>query len=291
MTTPKSARSFLIGEVEALEPFDFVVVAPAGSPLHVVEVTCKEDGGLEMRIPGRPRLVPALDTRVCGALRERDFISEDPTDPTKPWVQDIADPEAAVLLMEQLRVEVFGDKSDVPLDVAHGSHKAEHDSMQKLSIARTRIEAIVTDVLGTPAQNDKDGDYVLPIGEIHLTVAPRVTPEGQVVVRVFAITNVGINVAPELGLLLARLNFGMMFGRFALDAEHKSIWVDETLLGEEFREEELRFAINTIATTADEWDDRLKQMFGGATYQEILAGRSAEPVPSSKPGEGIGMYL
>ena len=117
-------------------------------------------------------------------------------------------------------------------------------------------------------------------------VAPRAAPNGQVVVRVFAISNVGVDVTPELGLFLARLNFGLMFGRFALDAEHRSIWFDETLLGEQFRDEELRFAVGMVASTADEWDDRLKQMFSGVTYQEVLAGRSAEATPPVKPGQG-----
>ena len=113
----------------------------------------------------------------------------------------------------------------------------------------------------------------------------------MIVIRIFAITNVAVNVTPELGLILARLNFGLMFGRFALDAEHRSIWFDESLLGDQIREQELTFAIRMVASTANDWDDRLKQMFGGATYQEVLAGRTAEAPPPAKPGEGVGMYL
>jgi hypothetical protein len=41
-----------------------------------------------------------------------------------------------------------------------------------------------------------------------------------------------------------------------------------------------------VATTADEWDDRLKQMFGGATYQEVLEGRTNHQPPHLKPGSG-----
>ena len=122
-------------------------------------------------------------------------------------------------------------------------------------------------------------------------VAPRAAPDGTVVIRIFAITIVGMEVTAELGLFLARLNFGLLFGRFALDAIHRSIWFDETLLGEQFRREELEYAIRMVAATADEWDDRLKQMFGGARYQEVLAGRTAESSPPTKPGEGVGMYL
>ncbi len=291
MTDPAAARLFLLSEVDALEPFGFVAVVPGGRPLHMVEITRREDGGLQVRVPGRPPIVPSLDVEVRQALRERDFDCEDPADPTKPWFLGVPDREAAVDLLQSLLVEVFEEKPDETLDVGHGSHKTEHETRQKLAVARTRIESIVAEVLGHRAEQDNDGDYVLPIGEVHVMVAPRAAPDGQIMVRVFAITNVGVSVTPELGLILARLNFGLMFGRFALDVEHRAIWFDETLLGEGFREEELRFAIRMVASTADGWDDRLKQMFGGATYHEVLAGRTAEALPPTKPGEGVGLYL
>jgi hypothetical protein len=291
MTDPAAARAFLVAEVEALEPFDFVAVVPSGHPLPIAEVIRGEDGGLEVRVPGRPRPLPDLELPVRSGLRERGLASEDPADSTKPWTKSVADAETAVGLLRDVLVEVFGQKPDAALDIGHGSYRLEHESKQKLSIARMRIEGIVTEILGQPPEQDSDGDYVLPIGEVHVMVAPRAVPSGQIVIRVFAITNVGVNVTPELGLSLARLNFGLMFGRFALDAENHSIWFDESLLGEQFRDEELQFAVRVVATTADEWDDRFKQMFGGVTYQEILAGRTAEPAPPTKPGGGVGLYL
>jgi len=291
VTDPAITRAFLAAEVESLELFDFVAVIPAGRPMRVVEVTRREDGNLEVRVPGRPRSIPALEESIQNALRQRGFVSEDPADPTEAWVEVVAADEGAVTILQELLVDVFGEKPEVSLDIAHGSHRLEHEGKKNLSLARVRIEGIVTDVLGNAPEQDADGDYILPIGEVHITVAPRAAPDGQVVIRIFAITNVGVTVAPELGLFLARLNFGLMFGRFALDAEHSSIWFDESLLGGEFREEELRFAIRVVASTADEWDDRLKQMFGGVTYQEALAGRTDESLPPIKPGEGVGMYL
>jgi hypothetical protein len=291
MTDPVAVRSFLLSEVEALEPFGFVTVVPSGRPLHIAEVTQREDGGLDVRVPGRPRSVPELEPSVRSTLRERGFASDDPADPTKPWARAAEDAEDAVGLLQKTLVEVFGEKPDATLDVGHGSHQTEHEARKKLELARTRIESIVTEILGRCPEQDKDGDYVLPIDEVHVTVAPRATPDAQVVIRVFAITNIGVAVTPELGLFLARLNFGLMFGRFALDTEHQSIWFDETLLGEQFREEELNFAISMVARTADDWDDRLKQMFGGATYQEALADRTAETPPPTKPGESVGQYL
>ncbi len=291
MTDPTAARAFLVAEVEALEPFDFVAVVPTGQPLHAVEATRAEDGRIDVRVPGRPPAVPPLEGEVRRGLLERGFASDDPSDPTQPWACTVAEPDAAVALLLAVLVEVFGEKPTATLDVAHGSHQAAHEARKNLARARTRIETIVADILGRPPEQDADGDYVVPIDDVQLMVAPRAAPDGRVFVRVFVVTNVGVNVTPELGLILARLNFGLMFGRFALDVEHRSVWFDDTLLGAEFREEELRFAIHMVARTADDWDDRLKQMFGGATYQEVVAGQANGVASPTKPGEGVGLYL
>ena len=40
--------------------------------------------------------------------------------------------------------------------------------------------------------------------------------------------------------------------------------------------------IQVVASTADQWDDRLKQMFGGATHQE----NALRSTPTTKPGAG-----
>lgn len=285
MTHPDTVRAFLQGEIEALTPFDFVAVGPAGHPLSALEITRREDGGLEVRVPGRPRVLPELPVRVRSALRDRGFASEDASDPTRPWVQPADGAEEAVALVHRVLTEVF-EAPGASLDVAHGSHKGEHEARQRLAVVRERIEKVVTAIVGHAPERDDDGDYVLPVNDVHVVVAPRVMPGAPVAVRVFAITNVGVTVAPELGLFLARLNFGLMFGRFALDAEHRSIWFDETLLGDQFSDEELRFAVQVVATTADEWDDRLKQMFGGATHQEVLVGKVRQETPMTKPGEG-----
>lgn len=291
MTDPAVVRAFLVSEVEALEPFAFVAATPISDPLHTVEVTRREDASLEVLVPGRPPVLPELPIEIRSALRERGFKSEDAADRSKPWSRSAPDGAAAVQLLQALLVEVFLEKPDATLDLVHGSHKIEFEARKKLALARTRIEAIATDILGRRAEQDSDGDYVLPVEDVHVVLAPRATLEGQVVVRVFTICNVGVNATPELGLFLARLNFGLMFGRFALDVEHRSIWFDETLLGEQFREEELRFAIRMVASTADAWDDRLKQLFGGATNQEMRAGRTSESAPKAKPGQGVGQYL
>jgi hypothetical protein len=286
MADPATTSAYLQAEVEGLEPFAFVLAGPAGNPLQVVEVTRQEDGRLSVRVPGRPSMLPPLQLTERSALHERGFASEDPADPTKPWVHAVGDAAEAVTLVRRVLTEVFSAKPDVALDVVHGSHKAEHEARKRLAEVRERVEKALVAMLNRRPEQDEDGDYLIPMGDVRVVVAPRVAPGGPVVVRVFAITNVGVPVSPELGLLLARLNFGLMFGRFALDAEHHAIWFDETLLGDHVEVDDLRFTIHAVAATADQWDDRLKQMFGGATYQDVLKGQAGQVTPPTKPGQG-----
>jgi hypothetical protein len=286
VSDPSTIRAFLQSEVEALEPFDFVVARPVEDPLHAIEIVRAEAGGLEVHVPGRPPVLPELPVPVRSALRDRGFASEDPANPMIAWVHPAADAEAATELALRVLREVFGEKPGASLDFVHGSHRAEHEAELKLGEVRKHVERVLREMVGGAVERDPDGDYVLALGDVHVTVAPRAAPGGPAVVRVFAVTNVGVQVTPELGLFLARLNFGLMFGRFALDTDHHSIWFDETLLGEHFGEGELRFMIEMVARTADAWDDRLKQMFGGFTYQEFLKEHRGEPAPPTKPGMG-----
>jgi hypothetical protein len=284
-------NAYLRGEVDRLEPFAFVAMSPAGRPLHMVEATRREDQGLEVRVPGRPPSAPELPASVRAVLLERGFASEDPADPKIPWVREAPDSDTVVEILWSLLDEVFEEKPDIAVDVLHGSHKAEHDARLKLTEVRERVERVIGKMLDGGVEQDADGDYLLAIGDVQVVVAPRALPGGPALVRVFAVTNVGVVVTPELGLFLARLNFGLTFGRFALDAEHNAIWFDETLLGDPLNEEALRFTIDVVARTADEWDDRLKQMFGGAKHQEVLKERGRREEPPSKPGQGSGLYL
>jgi hypothetical protein len=68
------------------------------------------------------------------------------------------------------------------------------------------------------------------------------------------------------------------------------VWFDETLLGDACTDDELRFIVEMVATTAGEWDDKIAQMFGGTIRDPLAAQAAAEPELASKPGEAAG-YL
>ena len=292
MSRIDALRSYLKTEIESLEPLDFIALIPSGSPLHILEIGKTESGKLQIAVPGRPQNAPEIPLEMRNALRERGFKAEAPDDQTEPWIQAMESAEACIDLASALHRELFAEDPDNTLDILHGSHKDAHEAELKLNQVRERVGGILKQIYEDTPEQDSDGDFKLPIQDVQVTVAPRALPNGPVIVRIFAVTNVRVAPVPELGLFLARLNFSMMFGRFSLDTEHNAIWFDETLLGEHFSTEELRFAVSVVARTADEWDDRLKQMFGGMTYQEMLKVQGNGDAPPVKPGAGPpGFYL
>jgi hypothetical protein len=76
-----------------------------------------------------------------------------------------------------------------------------------------------------------------------------------------------------------------MFGRFSLDADHQSIWLDETLLGDHVTDEELRFTVEMVAGTANEWDQKIAATFGGRVRDADQEGPPQAETPT-KPGQG-----
>jgi hypothetical protein len=286
MTDPATLREFLEAEIEALEPLAFVALGTPGRALQFVEVARSADGTLEVRIPGRPPGFPEIGEPERSVLADQGFTSEKPADSARPWSRRVRDAREAVDVARGLSVALFGAKPDAPVDVLHGSHQAEHEASQRLAELRKRLEPLLTAIVGRAPEQDADGDYLIPVADVRVVIAPRVAPRGLPVLRIFTVTNLGVSPSPELAVLLARLNFGLMFGRFVLDVAHQTIWFDETLIGSQFGEEELRFVIELVASTGDQWDDRLKQLFGGVTYQEALASREEREVAKHKPGEG-----
>ncbi len=281
MTDPPDAvRRFVVDQVERLGDLDFVSVGSPESPFLVLQIARNDTGQIETRVPPRAVSTP-LKPEMRTKLLEAGFACDDPSSPQAPWLRTATSPEEAFAIAEVTLRDVFDVAIADTVNLIHGSHRAEHEASQRLEKLRTRIEPVVSEMLGRPAARDKDGDYLYPIDHVHVIIAPRVIPGAVALVRIIAITNGGVTVAPELGLLLARLNFGLMFGRFALDSEHRSIWFDETLLGDDIGDEQLRFTVKMVAETAAEWAPKLQQMFGGLTHRDL---EEAERQATPKPG-------
>jgi hypothetical protein len=278
MTDAAAARrAFVAGQVASLGPLDYVVVGVPEPPFDAVQIRKEEDGTFVLVLNPRDPSTPYTPEQVA-KLAEVGF----------PPATPLADAEAALALAERLLSEVFAIADTTPVDVRHGSDRAVRDAARKVDEMRARIEPVLSSIMGgTAPPQDGDDDYILDLGHVRVFVAPRAMPGSPPIIRVFAITNAGLTLTPELGLFLARLNFTLMFGRFSLDADHQAVWFDETLLGDHVTDEELRFTVEMVAATANEWDQKIAATFGGRIRDPEQAGAPSTAVASSaKPGQG-----
>jgi hypothetical protein len=282
------AAAFLAAQIDALQPFEFIVVGVPLTMFDGIEVAREENGSLRVRLGPRPPAVPISDTQRV-ALEAAGFRAH-PSEWTSAngWEleRDLPDGAAAAAVSLAALSGVFGVAPGQPVDLHHGTRRAEHEAHVRMGEVQRRLVPMLTEMLGHEPETDADGDYPFVVNGVQIFVAPRVVPGPVIVVRVFAITNIGVELTPDIGLFLARLNFGMVIGRFALDVEHQAVWFDETVLGPDVTADELRFVIEAVASTAAEWDDRIKQQFGGITRTEMLDAQAAAPNPPPKPGEG-----
>ena len=144
-------------------------------------------------------------------------------------------------------------------------------------------ETIETQLAGmTEAYDvDENGSYVLPLQTCPAFVVPTSIPDGPPVVRIFAITNLGVPVTAELTSYLLSKNLDFVFGAFGVEAEDGAVWFVHNILGEYLDPQELEASLGAVATTADEYSQEIKDRFGGRLYKE--AADEALPTPPT-PG-------
>ena len=286
----ESVAAFLRLQVATLEPFEYITVGPPGPPFAVVQIGRTPQGTFEVGVPPQQG-GSSIEGVARARLIELGFTSLAPTDPAVPWILAVSEPDGALVTAISVMSEVLGGDLRTSLDVLHGSSRELHEAQQRLEQLRQRIEPMLGELSGHPPHLDADGDYALRIGEVSVIVVPRAVPDSMTLVRVVAVTNSEVTIGPDLGLFLARLNFGLMFGRFALDVEHRAIWFDETLLGEGLSAEQLRFTVEMVARTTVEWRVRLQQMFGGKLSEMDLHGREMVSDAPPRPKPGASGYL
>ncbi len=100
---------------------------------------------------------------------------------------------------------------------------------------------------------------------IFVTVGPG--PLGPQV-GLFSITNIGIELVPDLAAFLLRTNHRMAFGAFSYDPEQGGIWLRHSLLGGTLDGPELRGAILSVASTASQVAELIRDQFGGASFED-----------------------
>lgn len=115
---------------------------------------------------------------------------------------------------------------------------------------------------------DADGDFVVRHGSATIWIRPVEWGDGQTIVRIWSITNVGMHVDGALTRFLATQGGNFLFGGFRLDESRRAVLLGHTLLGDFLSRRELEEALAAVSETADAYDDLIKARFGGRLFSE-----------------------
>ncbi len=106
-------------------------------------------------------------------------------------------------------------------------------------------------------------------------------------VGVFSITNIDVDLGPDLGSFLLTTNHKLGFGAFSYDAKSRSVWLRHSLLGTMLGGPELQAAVAAVASTAAGIDEAIRDRFGGRTFQdapEDVQSATKPPAPEEQSG-------
>ena len=115
-------------------------------------------------------------------------------------------------------------------------------------------------------------------------------------VGVFCVTNLDLDLTPELASFLLTTNHTLGFGSFSYDPNNRAVWLRHSLLGTALDMPELRAAVAAVATTSATLDDAIADRFGGRTFESApddVQRRMEPPEPTQEapaPGGASG-YL
>ncbi|UCE37956.1 MAG: YbjN domain-containing protein [Thermoplasmata archaeon] len=114
-----------------------------------------------------------------------------------------------------------------------------------------------------------EGDFWLRQGSTLVVISPNQWEE-RTLVRLASPVAINVtDVSPELTKYLVEMNHQLLFGKFALDTEGKTIWYEHVLLGDFLNEEELFVGLAAVALTADDFDEKVSEMAGGKRVSDL----------------------
>ena len=134
-------------------------------------------------------------------------------------------------------------------------------------------ERVIQQVYGILSMNkvefrtdDEGKSFLVPYGSAGVFVDFRDWADGQTLVNLHAFVLDEVDAADERRLQildeLNEINKSTYVGKVYLDVEAKTIVLEHDLLGNDLDADELMGALRTLASTADELDDRLRLTLG-----------------------------
>jgi hypothetical protein len=154
---------------------------------------------------------------------------------------------------------------------------------------REHVGQLLRSILGG-YEVDAFGNYTFTHEDARVFVTVGGTPIGPTV-GVFSVTNLDVDLTPQLAGYLLATNHTLGFGAFSYDRSNRSVWLRHTLLGTTLDAPELQSAVAAVATTAAHLDDHIRDRFGGRTFQESpdeVQRRVEPPGPTQDAPSGPG---
>lgn len=136
-----------------------------------------------------------------------------------------------------------------------------------LAELRARVQDHLQQHFGT-APTDASGDFAVDLGPAVVWIRLEVD-DGRALVRVWAITNVGMRLGDDLARHLLETNARLPFGGLCLDESQPAVVFADDLLGDYLTGAELALAVVTAAGATAEAGPAIKDRFGGRLFSEI----------------------
>ena len=137
-----------------------------------------------------------------------------------------------------------------------------------------KVQRILADELGS-VEIDRDGDFIVKHESaiVFVSVAAFNDKEdSDIVVRCFAPMVTGVPLTPEVFRWVAvegqRFTFGSCYIRPEENSANGWIYFRYSIVGNDLDSNELLSAVYRTAFTANDFDDKLKEQFGGKLFTE-----------------------
>lgn len=157
---------------------------------------------------------------------------------------------------------------------------------------REHVGALLRAFLGG-YQVDAWGNYTFAHEGARVFVTVGQSPIGPQV-GVFSVTNLEIDLTPQLGGFLLTTNHKLGFGSFSYDPDNKAVWLRHSLLGTTLDGPELQSAVAAVASTAAHFDDIIRDRFGGRAFHDApqdVQDRTKPPETSQEGHPNASGYL
>lgn len=158
---------------------------------------------------------------------------------------------------------------------------------------RTHVGGLLRTILGG-YEVDAFGNFTFTHegARVFVTVGP--SPIGPQV-GVFSVTNVDVDLTPDLASFLLTTNHTLGFGAFSYDPGNRAVWLRHTLLGTTLDGPELQSTVASVATTAARLDEPIRDQFGGGTFadapDDVRRGVEPPQVEPEPPAPNASGYL